>query len=395
MSLDGHRRRQRGRPAAAAAAARRAARARPAPPVRRASPARRRHRRSRWHAGRPARRAPGAAARAAPRPASGSSTDSPPTPGTAASGPASTGLVVGTTQRSRCRVEGLHQPRRGRSRRPYSRRRAPSVQPRYDGGRAARLQPRTRRRPARRPECALQAGRHDRRSARPRSPLTGTRHRDQLQPRSRSHAAHPDPGPGRRQGRRRRRERSLVLHDHRRPGPGLRAVQRVQHASAGTPPAGNYEARQRARSRPVVFLVPGARSPPPFDYCIGGFATGSDTAAAPACPACEARRSAGTIGGPGATDLDFQRVKVSARVARATSSRTTTGVTPAGTNQTISYRDNSFTSRADTGAGPGGGVPASFPSIYIGANGDTQNGNFSTGGTTTTCPSRSARSARR
>jgi len=42
------------------------------------------------------------------------------------------------------------------------------------------------------------------------------------------------------------------------------------------------------------------------------------------------------------------------------------------------YHNNSFTISSATGAGPGGGVPASFPSIYIGANGDTQNGTFST-----------------
>src|ERR1041384_2196566 len=41
-------------------------------------------------------------------------------------------------------------------------------------------------------------------------------------------------------------------------------------------------------------------------------------------------------------------------------------------------RGASFKITTTTGGEPGGGKPASFPSIYIGANGDTQNGNFST-----------------
>ena len=71
------------------------------------------------------------------------------------------------------------------------------------------------------------------------------------------------------------------------------------------------------------------------------------------------RRWPGRIGGPGATDLDFQRVKVaaSAPTASSTSSRTTTGVTPSGTNQTIMYSGNSFTITSATGNVPGRACP--------------------------------------
>jgi hypothetical protein len=127
----------------------------------------------------------------------------------------------------------------------------------------------------------------------------------------------------------------------------------------------------------VVFLVPGALAATPYDFCIGGFATGNDKSVAPPCPACEGGSLQGTIGGSGATDLDFQRVKVSAGGKSYIIQNNNWG-NPSGTNQTISYKDNSFKITSPTGAGPGGGVPASFPSIYIGANGDTQNGNFST-----------------
>jgi hypothetical protein len=44
------------------------------------------------------------------------------------------------------------------------------------------------------------------------------------------------------------------------------------------------------------------------------------------------------------------------------------------TDQTLSYKNNSFTITGKTGDGPGNGVPASFPSIYIGHNGSTLNG---------------------
>ena len=72
---------------------------------------------------------------------------------------------------------------------------------------------------------------------------------------------------------------------------------------------------------------------------------------------------------------------------------------PPGSNQTITYSGNSFTITGESGGSPGNGVPASYPSIYIGNNGDTQNKNDPPRGRTrpsraTTCPSRSARSAR-
>ncbi len=126
----------------------------------------------------------------------------------------------------------------------------------------------------------------------------------------------------------------------------------------------------------VVFLVPGALSPTAYDFCIGGFATGADKSAAPACPSCTADLQ-GTIGGSGATDLDFQRVKVSAGGKSYIIQNNNWG-NPSGTNQSIMYKNNSFTISSATGGPPGGGAPASFPSIYIGANGDTQMGNFST-----------------
>jgi hypothetical protein len=139
--------------------------------------------------------------------------------------------------------------------------------------------------------------------------------------------------------------------------------------------SGTYYTNQGIDS--VVFLVPGNTAAMPYDFCIGGFATGNDVSAAPPCPACTSDVT-GTIGGSGSTDLDFQRVKVKGDDGKSYIIQNNNWGNPSGTNQTISYHNNSFTITSPTGAGAGGGVPASFPSIYIGANGDTQNGTFST-----------------
>jgi xyloglucan-specific endo-beta-1,4-glucanase len=125
----------------------------------------------------------------------------------------------------------------------------------------------------------------------------------------------------------------------------------------------------------VVFLVPGAAAPTPFDYCIGGFNTGSSIADAP--PYTSTSVVMGSIGGPGTTDIDFQRVKVAAGGKSYIIQNNNWG-NPTGSDQTIQYTGNSFKITSPTGGSPGNGVPASFPSIYIGGNGDTQMGTYTT-----------------
>ena len=126
----------------------------------------------------------------------------------------------------------------------------------------------------------------------------------------------------------------------------------------------------------VVFLVPGAPAATPFDYCINGFATGTSAADAP-MGGTPGGPLMGTIGGPGSTDLDFQRVKVKAGGKSYIIQNNNWG-RPESTDQSITYTDNSFKIVSSTGTKGPMGEPASFPSIYIGASGDTQNGLFST-----------------
>jgi hypothetical protein len=125
----------------------------------------------------------------------------------------------------------------------------------------------------------------------------------------------------------------------------------------------------------VVFLVPGNTAASPYDFCINGFAMGTSVADAPA--GGTSGPLSGTIGGPGATDLDFQRVKVK-KDGHSYIIQNNNWGNPSGTDQKISYVDNSFTITSPTGSGNSSGAPASFPSIFIGANGDTQNGTYST-----------------
>jgi hypothetical protein len=124
----------------------------------------------------------------------------------------------------------------------------------------------------------------------------------------------------------------------------------------------------------VVFLVPGATSVTPYNFCINGFAAGNSAADAPTGGMMSGPLT-GTIGGPGTTDLDFQRVKVKVDGHSYIIQNNNWG-NPSGSDQTLSYSDNSF--KVTQMDGSGSSAPASFPSIYIGANGDTQNGTYDT-----------------
>jgi hypothetical protein len=126
----------------------------------------------------------------------------------------------------------------------------------------------------------------------------------------------------------------------------------------------------------ISFLVPGTTAPSPFDYCIGGFATGTSVAAAPADNPTPYPTLTGTIGGAdpsGGDFIDLQRVKVAAPGVggKAYIIQNNNWGAPLNSDQTISYSGNTFTVVSSSGGSTNNGVPASFPSIYIGANGQT------------------------
>lgn len=122
----------------------------------------------------------------------------------------------------------------------------------------------------------------------------------------------------------------------------------------------------------IAFTVPGTLDKEtPFEFTINGFALGDAAGDAPE-GGVKSGPLTGTIGGAGDKAIDFQRVKVAKDGEEYIIQNNNWG-NPSGTNQTLSYSDNSFKITGTTGNGDGSGAPASFPSIYIGNNGNTAN----------------------
>jgi hypothetical protein len=124
----------------------------------------------------------------------------------------------------------------------------------------------------------------------------------------------------------------------------------------------------------VVFAVPGTPLDTPYNFCVNGLAYGTTKDDAPDGTAVAGDQT-GTVGGPGSTDLDFARSKINVGGHDYIIQNNNWG-NPAGTDLVLSYKNNSF--KITSGTGSGGDAPASFPSIYIGNNGNTANGVYST-----------------
>jgi hypothetical protein len=126
----------------------------------------------------------------------------------------------------------------------------------------------------------------------------------------------------------------------------------------------------------VVFLVPGSTAEEPYEFCVDGFADGNSAADAPPS-GMDAPLMTGSIGGtdPGnTTDPDYARVKVIGADGNEYIIQNNNWGMAASSEQTIHYEGNSFTVASSTGSSTGEGVPASFPSAYIGLNGNVNDG---------------------
>jgi len=124
----------------------------------------------------------------------------------------------------------------------------------------------------------------------------------------------------------------------------------------------------------VVFSVPGKLTDTPYNFCVNGVTYGASAADAPDGPEMVGDQT-GKVGGSGGTDLDFARAKVSVGGQNYVIQNNNWG-NPSGTDLQLTYKNNSFV--VTSGSGSGGDAPASFPSIYIGASGNTANGLYST-----------------
>lgn len=116
----------------------------------------------------------------------------------------------------------------------------------------------------------------------------------------------------------------------------------------------------------VVFTVPGSNvNPVSYDYCVDGFADGNSAADAP-----------DSLGGGGGEPLSgtiterYGKVQVLQDGKRYIVQNNAWGPGSSEGSQTLSYTGNTFQILTQTGSPGGGSEPASFPSVYLGANGD-------------------------
>lgn len=130
----------------------------------------------------------------------------------------------------------------------------------------------------------------------------------------------------------------------------------------------------------VVFLVPGTTAQKaPFEFTVSGFAPGTSVADAPKSGSTACGTTAGTIGSATASEAaSMQRVKIKGTDCKEYVVQNNNWGNKTGSTQVIDYVGNSLTIKSSTGSSTGQGVPASFPSIYIGANGDLAGGTYDT-----------------
>ncbi len=127
----------------------------------------------------------------------------------------------------------------------------------------------------------------------------------------------------------------------------------------------------------VVFLVPGEPTATPYEFCVNGFADGDSADAAPDGSAVAATEM-GTVGySELSPDGDFDRKKILAGGNEYILQNNNWG-NPEGSDLIMSYVGNSFSITTANGSSPGNGIPASFPSIFIGDNGNSLGGVAST-----------------
>ncbi|MFL5307445.1 MAG: GH12 family glycosyl hydrolase domain-containing protein [Polyangia bacterium] len=127
----------------------------------------------------------------------------------------------------------------------------------------------------------------------------------------------------------------------------------------------------------VVFLVPGDMAKlAPFDFTIVGFAPGTTKADAPGgTSAC------GTImGSLGSTTASmgasYGRAAVTGSDCKKYIVQNNNWGNPTGSTQVVNYTGTGFTVASSSGSGSS--APASFPSTYVGANGNVAGGTYDT-----------------
>jgi hypothetical protein len=118
----------------------------------------------------------------------------------------------------------------------------------------------------------------------------------------------------------------------------------------------------------VVFLVPAKLTTTPYEFCVLGYTEGTSADDAPD-GFIDLGPVSGSLGGQGSNDLNFERARVTVDGEQYIIQNNNWGGDNNG-YQILEYEGNSFTVKTSTGNSTGNGVPASFPSIYVGQNGN-------------------------
>jgi hypothetical protein len=129
----------------------------------------------------------------------------------------------------------------------------------------------------------------------------------------------------------------------------------------------------------VSFLVPGlggTTTLSPFNFTIIGFAPGTSKSDAPGgAQACGL--ASGMIGSASASQTaSFQRAAVTGTDCKTYIVQNNNWGNPTGSAQVVNYSGTGFTVASSTGSGSS--APASFPSTYVGGNGNVANGTYNT-----------------
>ena len=133
----------------------------------------------------------------------------------------------------------------------------------------------------------------------------------------------------------------------------------------------------------VAFLVPGTTSAvKPFDITVVGFAPGTSKTDAPG-KAADCGTKTGTIGTSSvlsdstkATDASMERVATQGKDCKTYIVNNNNWGSPASSYQQVTFTGSSFTVASMNGSGSS--APASFPSLFVGGNGQTNNGSYVT-----------------
>ncbi len=128
----------------------------------------------------------------------------------------------------------------------------------------------------------------------------------------------------------------------------------------------------------VVFLISGdVATKKSFDFTVNGFAPGNSVEDAPKGGTVVCGTQKGTLGSTTASEAaSMARAKVSGTDCKQYIVQNNNWGNKTGSYQALDFVGNSFTVKDMNGTGSD--APASFPSLYVGANGDLAGGTYST-----------------